>query len=147
MNSSPIMEWMFSQEIMKNALLLFFPWLLATWNHYRWTHLFVTYTMWVTPYTWMPRVLFFFFFFHAFPVTPKECCIMPLYSQEWGEKTPLPGAKYCFVVRYVKFWLMEMQNYWLENRADKNKPMSIHAFQFMEISSSLQDILCSLSEF
>lgn len=54
----------------------------------------------------------FFVFFHAFPVTPKECCIMPLYSQEWGGgETPLPGAKYCFVVRYVKFWLMEMQNY------------------------------------
>ncbi len=41
---------------------------------------------------------------------------------------------------------METQNYWPENHADKNKQKSIHAFTFLEISSSLQDIMCCLSE-
>ncbi len=36
-----------------------------------------------------------FFFFHAFPVTPKECCIMPLYSR-MGEKNTTSWSKILF---------------------------------------------------
>lgn len=140
MTSSPIVEWMFSQEIMKNALLLFFPWLLATWNHYRWTHLHnVVYTIYLDATSTD-------FFFSRIPNNSKRVLYHALVLSRMGKNTTSwSKIRFCCQICEILANGNAKLLTWKILQIKTNQWAFMH-FKFMEISSSLQDILYSSSE-